>query len=334
MTKLKQRISRRGALGRIGGAAVAGALGHAAAHAQSQRRLTLGIIGPTVEYYPIFVAQAQGFFEQEGVTLDLVMTGGSANSAQMGVAGAINIGSSSWIDTIRSIAGGAPLVIVANSLVRSTTMMLGAKDIKSVADLKGKRVSVGGAKDITMVWWAALAQKAGLNPTNDVEVIYGGGTPARFAALAGGAVQAAAVATPLAFTAIEQGYTNLGVLGPLLPNVPYMTWHANRAWAEANGETITRYIRAHSKAVDFIYDPANRQKAAEILAASSKAAIAEATRTHDLVVEIKGFNVGSTFSENEVKGVLDVLAQWRDVDGSLPPGRFIDARYLNAAGAR
>lgn len=319
------QISRRTVLGGIAASAV---LPFSRAVAQAQRPLTLGIIGPTVEYYPVFVAQAEGMFEKEGIKLDLVVTGGSANSAQMGAAGAINIGSSSWLDSVRAIAGGAPLVVVANSLVRATTMMIGAKDITSVSQLKGKRVSVGGAKDITMVWWAALARQHGLHPTNDVEVVYGGGTAARFGALASGAVQAAAVATPLAFTAIEQGYQNLGVLGPLTPNVPYITWHANRAWADANPETVAAFVRAHSNAIDFIYDPKNRQEAAEILSASSKASIEEALKTHDLVVEIQGFRRGSTFTEAEVKGVISQLTEWGDVSGNPPVIKFVDERYL------
>ncbi|MEJ8570737.1 ABC transporter substrate-binding protein [Microbaculum marinum] len=298
------------------------------ASAQGTMPLILGIIGPTVEYYPIFVAQKKGYFEAEDVALDLVTTGSSANSAQMVAADAINIGSSSWLDTVRGVAGGAPLVIVASSLVNATTMMLGAKDITSVEQLKGKRVSVGGAKDITMVWWSALAEQNGLHPTEDVEVIFGGGTSARFGALAGGAVQAAAVATPLAFTAIQEGYNNLGVLGPLLPNVPYMTWHANRAWAEANPETVKAFIRAHSKAIDFLYDPANREEAIDILVESTQASADEAALTHDLVVEIQGFKEGSEFAMADVEGVIALLADWGDVDATLAADTIGDTSYL------
>ena len=323
----RSNITRRTALTGLTGLG-AGAILPRRAWAQGAKPLVLGIIGPTVEYYPIFVAQKKGYFEAENIALDLVTTGGSANSAQMGAADAINIGSSSWLDTVRGIAGGAPLVIVASSLVNATTMMLGAKDVTSVEQLKGKRVSVGGAKDITMVWWSELAQQNGLNPTEDVEVIFGGGTPARFAALAGGAVQAAAVATPLAFTAIKEGYNNLGVLGPLLPNVPYMTWHANRAWAEAYPDTVKAFVRAHNQAINFLYDPANRQEAIDILIESTTASAEDAALTHDLVIEIEGFREGSRFAMSDVEGVVALLAEWGDVDASLAADTIGDTSYL------
>jgi len=293
--------------------------------------VTLGIIGNTVEYYPIFVADKKGFFEKNGIKVDIVATGGSARSLQMSAAGAINIGSSSWLDSVRAIDGGAEVKAVANSLRTATTMLIGGKNVKSIADLKGKRVSMGGAKDITMVWWTAMARKSGLNPDKDAEVIFGGGTPARFAALAAGGVEAAAVATPLAFKAVQDGYTNLGLMGPYLPDVPYMSWQANAAWATANRDTVIRFIRANNEAIAFIYDKANRNEAAQILAASSGAPLEEALKTHDLVVEIKGFAPDSAGTAEGVQGILKVLVDFGDVKAPKPVSFYYDDSYRRAA---
>ena len=295
--------------------------------------VSVGIIGSTVEYYPIFVADKKGFFEKNGVKVDVVTTGGSARSAQMTATGAVNVGSSSWLDSVRAIDGGASIKVVANSLHTATTMLIGAKNIKSIAELKGKRVSMGGAKDITNVWWMAMAQKAGLNGEKDVEVIFGGGTPARFAALVAGGVEAAAVATPLAFKAMQEGYTNLGLMGPFLPNVPYMSWHANAAWAAANREAMVRFVRANNQAIEFIYNPVNRNEAAAILAAASNVPIEEALRTHDLVVEIKGFAPNSAGTAAGVDGTLKVLSEFGDVKAAKPATFYYDDTYVRAAGA-
>lgn len=327
------RISRRAVLAGTAGIATAGAFGTGRARAQAQRSMTLGIIGNTVEYHSVFIAQALGYFEAEGLRMDVVLTGGSANSAQMAAVNAVHVGSSSWLDGIRAIDRGAPLVVVANGLAKATTMMLGARGIRSVAELRGKRVIVGGAKDITMVWWEALARQNGLHGRNDVEVVFAGATPQRFAALAAGAVQAAAVATPLAFRGIGEGFVNLGVLGPLLPQVPYMTWHANKAWAEANQATLAAFLKANNRAIDFMYAPANRQRCGEILAQRSSVSLDDALKTHDLVVEIKGFEVKSAFTDEAVRGILQLLVDWGDVqraDGPL--ARYVDRKFLAAAG--
>jgi NitT/TauT family transport system substrate-binding protein len=298
-----------------------------AARAQA-KTVVLGLIVPVAEYYPIYVGNKKGMFQAEGITLDIVGTDSSSKSVQMGSSDAINIGSSSWIDSVRAIASSAPLVIVANSLAVSPMMLIGAKDIKSVQQLKGKRVSVAGPKDVTMAWWTALAKKSGMHPTNDVEVIFGGGTPSRFAALVSGGVQAACVGTPLAFNAIEQGYTKLAVFGPLLPNIPYMAWHANKAWAAANPATVKGFVRAHSKAIDYLYDPKNRQEVISILAESTKTSVKDCTSTHDLLVEIKGFTAGSKFAMSDVSAVLNLLTEFGDIKTPVSPEAVASLNYL------
>ncbi len=307
-------------------------LGSQAVFAQgAPQSVSLGIIGNLAEYYPIFVADKKGFFAQNQLKVDVVTTGGSARSAQMTATDAVNIGSSSWLDAVRAIDGGAPVKIVANSMQTATTMLIGAKNIKSIADLKGKRVSMGGAKDITMVWWIAMAQKSGLNPAKDAEVVFAGGTPARFAALAAGGVEAAAVATPLAFKAIQDGYNNLGLMGGFLPNVPYMSWHANARWASANRDTVVRFVRANNQAIAFIFDRGSRSEAAQILASVSGVSLDDALKTHDVVVEIKGFAADSGGTPEGVQGVVKVLTEFGDLKAPKPVVFYYDDSYVRAA---
>jgi ABC-type nitrate/sulfonate/bicarbonate transport system substrate-binding protein len=296
--------------------------------------VSVGIIGNTVEYYPIFIAEKKGFFEKNGIKIDVVSTGGSARSAQMTATKAINIGSSSWLDAMRAIDGRAEIKVVANSLRTATTMLIGGKNVKSIGDLKGKRVSMGGAKDITMVWWTAMARKSGLDPDKDAEVIFSGGTPARFAALAAGGVEAAAVATPLAFKALQDGYSDLGLMASYMPDLPYMAWQADAAWAAANRDLLVRFIRANNQAIAYIYDNANRNEAAQILSTSSGAPFEEALKTHDLVVRIKGFAPDSAGSADGVQGILKLLADFGDVKTPRPGPFYYDDSYVRAASGR
>lgn len=328
------RFERRTALhGLAALAAAAGlALSPAPVHAQSPRTtVSVGIVGTTVEYYPIFVGDKKGFFERNGIKVDVVTTGSSARSIQMTSTDALNIGSSSWLDAVRVIDGGASIKVVANSLHTATTMLIGAKNIKSIGELKGKRVTMGGAKDITTVWWKAMAQKAGFNGEKDVDLVFGGGTPARFAALAAGGVEAAAVATPLAFKAIQDGFNNLGLMGGFLPDVPYMCWQANANWATANRDVVARWVRANNQAIAYIFNPANRNEAAQVLAAASNVPIEEALRTHDLVVEMKGFATDSAGTAGGVQGIIKVLTEFGDIKAAKPVNVYYDDSFVRAA---
>src|SRR5262249_60045341 len=99
--------------------AAALALGLSArSHAQSSAPETVSaaIIGISVSIWPAIVADQKGFFAAEGVKVDFISAGASARSLQQVAAGSAEIGSSSMVDTIRGIGGGANVKIFLNTL--------------------------------------------------------------------------------------------------------------------------------------------------------------------------------------------------------------------------
>src|SRR5258708_37571782 len=113
------------------------------------------------------VAARKGFFDEAGIKAYIVTTSASAKSGQMAAIGAINVGTGSLLDATRGIDAGADIKVVASGVVISTTMLYARPEIRSVAELKGKRVMVGGPKDITNVWRAAMAKDSGLDGATD-----------------------------------------------------------------------------------------------------------------------------------------------------------------------
>jgi ABC-type nitrate/sulfonate/bicarbonate transport system substrate-binding protein len=89
--------------------------------------------------------------------------------------------------------------------------MYAKPSIKSIADLKGKTVSIGGTKDVTLVYMEAFIASADLKPT-DLDFIYAKATQDRLAALLSGGVDAAILYPPSSFRAGAGGYTRLEAL--------------------------------------------------------------------------------------------------------------------------
>ena len=177
----------------------------APAAAQVRAPLSAVAIGVSVSIWPAIVADRKGFFTEEGLDFDLINSGSSARSLQQVAAGSAQVGISSMVDSLRAISGGANVKVFLNSLAVGTHSLVAAKNIKSVVDLKGKRVMTGGAGDITNLWWYAVAKHFGLDPAKDVELLFSGSTAARVAALLGGAIDASVLSTPQSFKAIEGG---------------------------------------------------------------------------------------------------------------------------------
>src|ERR1700728_4809652 len=160
--------------------AVSIALGTTALSAQSPATTTLdvGIIGVSSSIWPAIVAKDKGFFAAHGLDVNTVAIGASARVLQQVVSGAVEIGSSSLVDTFRAIDGGGGVKIFQVSQAVGPYRLIGGKTIHSIAELKGKRIMTGGEKDLTNLWWETIARHNGLDPVKDVDLLFSGASSA------------------------------------------------------------------------------------------------------------------------------------------------------------
>lgn len=281
------------------------------------------------------IAQKLGYFEDEGIKIDIVITGASARTVQNAALDAVDIGAGGVIDPIRAIDGGAQVTLIASGVITSTTMLLTKPEIKTVAQLKGKRVIVGGPKDITAVWWAAMAKKSGLDPINDVELLYAGATPDRGSALMAGGVDAASLSTPTAFTVELKGFNNLGLFAPYTPDLPYIAYYANTAWMQKNRPAVVAFVKGLQRGTAFIYDSKNREECGNILSEYTKVQHDVALQTYDLILKIKAFSSDASFTDAGINTVQQVLIDGGDVQPPLKlVATFYDGSYVKDALAR
>lgn len=294
--------------------------------------ITAAVIGVTVSIWPAIVARDKGFFEEEGLRLDFVTSGASARSIQQVGAGVAHVGSSSMVDTVRAIDAGADVKIFINSLAVGTHSLIASKNVKSIKDLKGKRIMTGGQRDITNLWWIAAAKHHGLDPSKDVELLFSGSTGNRMSALFAGGVEATILSTPQSFKAIEDGWTDLGPVAPYLGEFPMMIWHVNTEWAKANQKALIGFAKAHNKAVRYMIDPAHRQEVSEILANASKSGLGDALKTWDLCVKINAYISDGTVAPATLHRVTATLLETGDIKSPVKPdGMFYDDQYVRAA---
>ena len=293
-------------------------------------QLPVVVIGVNVTIWPAIVAAKKGFFAEQGLDLDIVNSGASARSLQQVAAGSAPIGSSSAVDTVRAIGSGAKLRIFLNSLAVGTHSLIAGKDIRTVKELKGKRVMTGGPGDITNLWWFAMARANGLDPDKDVELLYSGATSARFAALVAGGIAATPLAPPQSFKAIEQGFVDLGPVAPYLGEFPMMIWHVNDAWAAANEQKLVGFVRAHDKAVRYMSDPANRTEVSQMLAQESGSSLDDALKTWDLCMKVNAFVPDGAISDAAIGRVVDTLVAAGELKSPAPPAAYINRRFMAA----
>ncbi|TCR61345.1 ABC transporter substrate-binding protein [Bosea sp. BK604] len=303
-----------------------------ASFAAERTKVILSVGSITATNWPGLIAQEKGFFRDEGLDVELIQAGQSSKAAQQVMAGVAQFGSSSMVDAFRAIDGGGDLVIFMNSLAQGIHSLVAAKNIKSVADLKSKRVMVGGQKDITGLWWYAMARNFKLDGTKDVDLLFSGSTANRTAALASGGIEASVLSPPNSFQLIDKGFTDLGPVAGYLGEFPMMVYHVNKTWAASNNDKIAAFIRAHNRAVTFLLDPKNKDESCQILAKASGSSVEDAARTLDLALKVNGFVPTAMISDETLERVRSTLVSEGDLKEPVKPiTAFYDVRFAKAA---
>ena len=93
------------------------------------------------------------------------------------------------------IEKGAPISIVRILVQTPPYELLAKPSITSLKELKGKTVSIGGAKDVTRIYLDRMLEPNRLKD-GDLDLVYAGASSARLTALQSGAVDAAILTAP------------------------------------------------------------------------------------------------------------------------------------------
>ena len=149
---------------------------------------------------------------------------------------------------------GAPIAIVRVEVQAPPYALIAKPAIKSLADLKGKVISLGGPKDITRIYVERMLAPNGVKP-GEFDMVFAGATAARASALLAGAVDAAILLPPFNFQAETAGFNNLGLTIDYTPGSAVLRHRGERALGRrAQGAARTKLLAAHIKSMAWFED--------------------------------------------------------------------------------
>ena len=304
--------------------------GCAGGPARAETTITLGITSATAFSIPHYIAEEKKFYAAESLAADTIVAGSAASVLQQLAAGSLNIAQAATDQTLRAILRGGPIRIVAGAASNAPFRMVAAKGTTGWGDLKGKTVTVGGLKDVTLYFLRVMARKNGL-ADQDYDLLYGGGTPNRFAQLASGAVAAAILTNPQDFTALAQGFVDLGSVPQYLPHWAQNNILVDTRWAAQHRAEVLAFLRVHIRATRYFYDPANRDEVIAILAKYTKTTHDVAAATYDLYVRQRVIAPDAALFPEGLQANLDAFVAMGEIAAPPPLADFIDASFLAEA---
>lgn len=224
----------------------------------------------SIFYAPQYIAIENGYFEEEGLEIELILTPGADNVTAAVLSGDVQIGLSGSEATIYVYQGKAEDYIktFAQLTQKDGSFLVSRKEIKnfSINDLKNKHViagRLGGMPEMTLEW---VLKENNINPKTDLKL----DTSIQFASMAsafiGGEGDFVSLFEPLATQVVNQGYgykvASLGELGGV---VPYTAYNAKTSFIENNKELIKSFTRAIQKGLDYVNKSNNEQIATKLL---------------------------------------------------------------------
>jgi NitT/TauT family transport system substrate-binding protein len=171
-----------------------------APYARAADTVVVGTVGSaSANLWPVFIGLNKGMFAEKDIKIDLIyMQSSAAVVAQLTAASLDVTMSTGLVDPIRAIEKGSPIAIVRFESQSPPYALVAKPHIKSLRDLKGKVISLGGAKDITRIYVERMLAPSGIKP-GEFDMVFAGATAARAAALQSGAVDAAILLPPSNF---------------------------------------------------------------------------------------------------------------------------------------
>lgn len=298
--------------------------------AQAQTKIIAGMVAHGPPQWPQYIATELGWFKTDNIEIDFVTAGGSATQQVAG--GALNIAHSGYPDFSKAALQGAGVRIILNDVIASPYAVFAKPTIKKTADLKGKLMSLGGNNDITVIYIKPFLAAAGLQPT-DIDYIYAKAAGDRFAALLSGGVDATMLNPPTYFKALSQGFTNLGDMKPYSEGIPFTVWGANSAWAAQHRDTLVAFARNYRRAVQWLYDPANRQQALDIIVKYARQDPKDVADAYDYyVAKLKLFGLDGDVTDESYEKMAEGLAVIGTMKKPFPPKSAIfDGSFVQAA---
>jgi NitT/TauT family transport system substrate-binding protein len=161
--------------------------------ASAQTKVTAGVAAYNEALLPVFTAKEKGYFDAEGIALELVDFKGGAPAVQALASGSIDICFCAADHVIRLRARRQPAVVLVGLDTFHSYALVTKADApyKSLADLKGQRIGISAPGSLTDNTIRYSIKELGLNADRDFELSGVGGGASLQAAIDSGRVAGA-----------------------------------------------------------------------------------------------------------------------------------------------
>lgn len=297
------------------------------------QKITVSEVTHSVFYAPQYVAMNLGFFEEEGLEIELINGGGAdnvmtavlANQVDIGFAGpeaaiyVYNEGLEDYAEVFAQVTQKDGSMLVARTPYENFTWQ----------DLKGAHILPGRTGGVPYMTFEYVLKQNGLDPQNDLLLDTSISFDAMTSAFVSGTGNFVTVFEPTASTLEKngQGYI-VDAVGANTSEIPYTAYFAKKSYIQAHEDTILRFTRAISRGLSWVKSHSANEIAEAVAPSFADSDIDLLTSAIAHYQEIDVWKDTPAMTESSFNLLQEVIRQAGELEQTAPFDKIVNNSYI------
>lgn len=297
------------------------------------KKIKVAEVTHSVFYAPQYVAHSLGYFKDEGLDVEIMLTPGADAVAAAVLSGDVQIGFCGTEQTIYIYNQGQKdyLVNFAALTKKDGSFLISREKNKNfkINDLKGKHIIAGrkgGMPSMTLKW--ALNQN-GLNTEKDLNFDTSIAFASMNGAFIGGTGDYVTAFEPSASQLVNQGYGYIvASIGKLGGNVPYTAYNAKKSYIKNNKDVIKGFTKATNKGLQYVHNHTKEEIADVILSYFPDVSRNDLENAIEKYKNIDSWYDTTEIKEKDFKHIEEILKNDNELKKSVPFNKLVDNSFV------
>jgi ABC-type nitrate/sulfonate/bicarbonate transport system substrate-binding protein len=222
------------------------------ANAQNKLTVAMPTNPPNIVHMPVHIAKELGLFQKYGVTVETFALEGGVHAFRAMVSGNADIASAPGPFSIVGRSKGAPTKMILASAPKLEASMIAQKDIKTLADLKGKRIGIQEPNGFADTLSRGVLRQAKIDPK---EVSFVGILSEDVPPLVAGQIDTAILHVEQEMVALQKapGLHAIARMWEIQPKNLYNVMVVTEKTLASKRAALVGYVKGHIEATRLLY---------------------------------------------------------------------------------
>lgn len=282
-------------------------------------------------YAPMYVAMEAGYFKENGIQVDLILTSGADKVAAAVLSNDVEIGFAGPESAIYVYKGGEEdyLVTFAGLTKRDGQFIVSRKPIENFTlnDLKGKEILAGRKGGMPVLNFQNALKNEGVSES-DINM----NTSVEFASLSGSFIAGMGdfvnLFEPNATNLAKEGLGYIvGNVGAYSGEVPYTAFYARKSYLENNKDVVTNFTKAINQGLEYVRTHSAEEIAKIILPQFPDISLTDLTAIVDNYKKYDSWLTNPFITEESYKNLEDIMISANLLDTYVSYEKLINNFY-------